>query len=59
MDRNAVETIGRERCVKPPDVVNLEDSASKYRRVQLSSESCTYTTRSQIWDGGGDSQVAA
>jgi hypothetical protein len=37
MDRNAVETIGRECCVKPPDVVNWPPRGlcSKYRRVQL------------------------
>jgi hypothetical protein len=51
LDRNAV---GRERCVKPPDVVNWPPGGlcSKYRRGATLSESCTHTTRSQIWDGG-------
>jgi hypothetical protein len=51
MDRNVVEAIRRGCCVKPPDIVNREVSALTIRRCNL-SESCTHTTRSQIWDGG-------
>ena len=49
-----MDRIGRERCVKPPDVVNWPPGGlcSKYRRVH---------SHNQIPDMGrrGDSQVAA